>query len=448
MKLLMTFIIIILIAFTFCGCSLKEESTVMQTDVVQITEDDSSLEEPVSTLNQTAEATKSLSIRVKYGIPESYVFSMQGTDKNLSIEVDAEVIVPNKSEISVFGASNTGFSQETAYALFNVLCKDTQMYIFTNILTKDMVRDRIELFKSRMSKYKEGSVEWNEAAAALAHFESTLDDAPDVLEEPLADGTIGEVDRSYAEGFIAYERYSQGVNGWGKFLTVINDNNSPYMYYADFKNSAAKFYWENQKVNEKKLDEKAETKIGISLDAAIEIAEQFIAETGLSYKIGDIYFQSDEEEKNCTYLIYCNRSVDGMIVDHLVRSNEEQFAIRINADGIVEVYWNYPIEGVEVVDQDVELKSWPEIEEVFEEAIIQKNAAMSEEEELVIRIDTIDLVLRPSKNAYGVTLIPVWNFYGNITVQSGTSENNFSGALMSINAINGIIVDIHLLQKS
>lgn len=121
----------------------------------------------------------------------------------------------------------------------------------------------------------------------------------------------------------------------------------------------------------------------------------------------------------------------------------ESVLVYVNDSGIAGFYYLAPIETVETVVEKSQMKSFEEIKDIFRQMIIVTNAR--QEADCDIHIDRV--VLRYTRiseeNSFDTgLLVPVWDFEGSIT--SNTAKISESGSLLTVNAIDGSVIDKEL----
>jgi hypothetical protein len=104
-----------------------------------------------------------------------------------------------------------------------------------------------------------------------------------------------------------------------------------------------------------------------------------------------------------------------------------------------------PLSVDETVVDSANIKSFDEIKKIFEEMVVIKSAnnpQLEDDEAVTVNIDNIRLVYaRISEEDSFDTglLVPIWDFQGSVQNQSGNKI--VDGSVISINAIDGSVVD-------
>ena len=458
-KILIMVIVILMLALSACQPTDVLQQTTEAVDSIPATTETSEVIDTSETTPSPAPiTTPGESLQEQYDIPKTYTYIAQGADGELTVEVDADIIVPDVNCMPMYQVTAREFSQEMAYKLFNAFRGDTEMYDYTNQQTKEIVLKKIEWLKGRINALEEDSLDWKAAVEGLEYFEELLPNAPEERDEERADGTIGELKYSKNVGFEAYERYEDGMNGWGKFISVINgvkDGSLTYTYYSDFKMPAAEPFWAPfliEKydsvliIDDSDVDEEDISKTGIKPSEAKQMVKDFLDENDIELKPERVYLQCDKKGKYYTYKVACVKTVDGLDTAYVTSDGAEQAVIRVNGDGIVSVAWINPIEVGEVLEPVTQLMPFSEIADVFEDMIITKYETLisSTGNSVDICIDTITLSLQQVSTGYGSAMAPVWNFYGTSTVENDGEGSKSGETMLSINAMDGRVIDLYV----
>ena len=204
----------------------------------------------------------------------------------------------------------------------------------------------------------------------------------------------------------------------------------------------------------------------ITVDEAIEVADEFLKNVGLEefkcYK-GDIYTELIEMEACCDiegnifrtyYILTYMRNVNGVFVspndspkvldtEYIAQWPVEEMEIRVNDEGIVGFDYIAPLTVTEVLVDNVHMKPYEEIRKTFEEMVAIKHATQNENEEVKITVNRVALEYTRICEEDSLTnglLVPVWEFHGKSTlyfVGNPWSTND----VMTINAIDGTVID-------
>ena len=213
-----------------------------------------------------------------------------------------------------------------------------------------------------------------------------------------------------------------------------------------------------------------EDTVTLSKEEAIAMADEFLKKVQIdNFKCydGDVYTEYIDIKRRCDlenvpcrsfYILKYMRTVNGVFVtfSDVGKTTEntenylesiwpvETMEFRINDNGIVGFDYNAPLEIKEVVVEDTYMKTFEEIQKVFEDMVMVKNA--SEDENDITKVNVKRVVLGYARICEEDAvdkglLIPVWDFEGNKeAVYEGHSR--YAGKnILTINAIDGSIVD-------
>jgi hypothetical protein len=152
----------------------------------------------------------------------------------------------------------------------------------------------------------------------------------------------------------------------------------------------------------------------------------------------------------------------------------EAMTISINKEGIFEVHWNSPLEVTETVNEDSQLLPFSDVQGIYEKMMsvtydvkdayqsmpysdmpnaadnisgFSYNAGDDIVPGVAFEVDRVTLSLHriAEQNSFeNGLLIPAWNFYGKKTetFSDGYSQSVVSNSMMTINAIDGTVIDI------
>lgn len=209
----------------------------------------------------------------------------------------------------------------------------------------------------------------------------------------------------------------------------------------------------------------------ISEEEAREASDTFMKNVGLDstyqYYEGGLYSEVRDIRKGedtregyrKVYIFRYMRYVDGAFVTFDATSKHEEgwngddyskkdwpvecVEIRVNDSGIVGFDYNAPLEVTETVVDKSNLKSFDEIKDTFEKMVMITNAKTDSELDSGVTVQVNRAVLGYARiseaDSYDTgLLVPVWDFEGKVTDEYGSE---YMGSVMTINAIDGSIID-------
>lgn len=127
----------------------------------------------------------------------------------------------------------------------------------------------------------------------------------------------------------------------------------------------------------------------------------------------------------------------------------EVLNIYVGSDGIGKVEFNNLYDIGETKTQQVNLKSFDEIMDIYEKMMLIQNANMGEDlKSEVFHIDRITFgysrIYEPSTDSTSGILVPVWDFFGSSTSEYTTGETYTNDlkyqSYLTINAIDGSVI--------
>lgn len=442
-----------------------------------------------------------ISLTEQYGIPDSYQFEDEGADGILRIDVDAQVMAPDQDSMPIYRVKAGEFSQGTVYAFFNALCGDTEMYINSGQRTKNQIKEQILTIKKDLAAGVVPGDMVEDVKAFLPNLEQEYENAPETIVEERADGTLvemtkilrnssvaaevdGQVDEESKQsttktvtymGLSACERDPNGLNGMGKLFTAQNDEN-PTIRYSDYLNSAAGINFGMSSslpiMDDTDIDKATLEEIGCAPSEAKHMVQELLDKTNSGMMVDSIYLQDDEQNgtydnevrqaERYAYKIYCVRKVEEYPCSFVMGGSHtdvndmmapywmyEELCFMVNSEGIFQMIWQCPIEVIETVNVDAQLKPFSDIQEIFEKMMRIKYEPRAENgkegDEMNFDINRVMLslhrIIEQDSNETGL-LVPAWNFYGKMTnIHSYGQYEALGKSFLTINAIDGSVID-------
>ena len=119
----------------------------------------------------------------------------------------------------------------------------------------------------------------------------------------------------------------------------------------------------------------------------------------------------------------------------------ESLTITVTDDGIVDFYWNNPMEIIQVLSEDVALKSFDEIQKIMEQQVLMAYESYfpdGYEYEIPLKLGKVTFGMMRVQNPDSeeeYTLIPVWDVFA-----YNPDDTLGTRSLMTINAMDGSII--------
>ena len=452
------------------GCqATPEQEIVVQKD----------LEQMIEKAQATPEAMESTGITLaeRLGAPETYEAVFSNAKGSVTVNVDADVMLPDTDAISTARVKEMKFSQETADKLRELLLQGQPFYDYGayTMETKDDVMEKLlELYAMR-----EGTIPVEvdgDLEETITLYEKEYEDAPDERTFTPAQTTFHQRDAQY-EPFDCIEGVAE-LGGETAYFYIQNDTDGNRIfanYYSNVKNQ-----FSYSAVNEFKgmfIIDEAKLTMDITAEQARVQADTFIQGLGLSSNMvcgsieagidlddSTVLMEGDEINYSATQTVWILRyvrTVEGIPMTYTgdtgsnVESEEdyaqpwpyETMYLMIDETGIVEFHWTSPYTDPEIVTSDTNLPQFAEIQQVFEKMVLI-NYSYFETGALQIDIDSVQLGLMRVTDIgdrdSGI-LIPVWDFMGSVTaIREGEEPDLWqqtSSSRLTINAIDGSIID-------
>ena len=471
MKQFTAVLIALLLAVSLCACQPTPEQAVV-------------VEKDSDTMLEKAEKEEAnlpdVSLAEQYGIPETYQAQIQSADGDLNIAVDAQVVVPQSNAMPIYRVRRGGFSQELIDAFYEELCGDAEMWEPVSVRTKEEIEQQIIGLKEGIMEFSSRNPDdpvIPEMEAAIEQAEKEYATAPDTRPEPQrADGKLQEVTENGVTCLKmgAQEQLADGKTGRSISARIEEDNDNAHLSYEDYRNKAAATRTNFGLVLSEPIGEDAEVppeileQIGLTPSEARQQVQELLDKTGSNMVVDRVYLQSDEQNgtvdgvvrpaEQYIYRLECVRAVDGIPVAWFEGSTwdaenalsrswwYETLGFEVNGDGIARMDWDNPLEIAEPVNEDASLLSFAEAMEIFEKMmLVTYEAEARQQGDIAFQIDRVTLSLQrvAEKNTQETgLLIPVWNFYGEKTVEGPVSYTENEESFLSINAVDGSVIDV------
>lgn len=468
----------------FAGCQKTPESPIVVGKDQQVM-----IEKAEETL--PPEVAK-LPITERYAVKEHLEKTVTELDGKLIIEVDTDISVPAADKLPIVKVTPANFSQDTIYTLFELLCGDTDLYRGRNEYTKAEIDEILVMLKKELAETSDEDDKMN-INDSILDFEERYANAPESIEDVLADGTLEKIEDKAGEDVVlgtasttyAVEFPDKPYGYRGKTFYAYNNSDQTEMveyqigdktkkrfptYQASVEFTNEQYYdtsWDCYWNSERKVVKNSEdmssdeiTLAGISPEQAVETAEKLFTEAQLPVSVDHVIYVADESP---FYEVNCSRQVNGA---NLVIGGEgtggdgvapywayERVRLWISGDGIIYFGWlsPYQVMGTEV--ENATLMPFENIEDIFYKMMKTVYAPSAKEENsMTIHVSDIGLKLHRIKQENSDTeglLVPVWCFYGARQVDEAIENEGMAAdwergymPLLIVNAVDGSIIDL------
>lgn len=433
-------------------------------------------------------------LRKQVNAPERYANELNLYDGRLKVLIDASVEIPNETKIPIVKVEAADFTQDQVYTFFRYFCGDREMYNISNdSVNKKTVESEIRYLMQEISELekagKSNEPYTEQCRAALQYYESIYADAPDPEVPERCDGTLKKYTRYSPKSFkpvvsqtqvLAQESAEEyAKKGYVVQFSVQNrddlkqsvqvdgewfiKNNTSALSFGDLRNSATGEQSEHKRITD--LD--APTGFSLSPREAIEAAQAFLKEIGLSdqFAIDSVtLYHNPGTDPNLnaweeySYQVRLTRVVSGIPCAYNMIGVKSEYAgvwayeemyLYVDDKGIFEFDWFAPMHVTETILEETELLPFDKIMKLFESQVQYSVYPPGEGFSKTYYIDRITLSLQRvlvADDFEQAMLVPVWSFYGTFDDQNSYETRinaDIGGSLVTINAIDGTIIDLH-----
>ena len=458
-KTIVVFSVIMIIAITAIGCQKTPESPL----IIGKSSDD--------LIDKAGEGLGDESVAEKVNAPLQYEADFVSSDGMTAVSVNAAVDVPEASTAPIIRISTGSISQEQADVLLHELVRSKlyDPYSTPSSIMKQILIAQQQLFSGpsdedlRMTHYgKNGEIltweEWmQQSIAALYQEYNAADDAQDA---PISG--LFEVDDEgfaliYGEG-ISLEFGYEGIQiyngqGLGNSRALYSQNTAPDGFVMSYVTA------ENITRLDKSISLEDIPQITISQEKAKQLCDSLTEKLNIPFMM---HYSTTKEyggaggtnPVRCCYVLRYTRDFNGLPITYTSNRGDaitdsgtynepwpyETLTYYVNDDGIVGMRWEAPYSILENVTEDSSLIPFSEVEKIFEKMIAVKYANTQS----VITVENIRFGyarVAEQNRSGSALLVPAWDFFGTISDFNGISRSDYGTSLITINAIDGSIID-------
>lgn len=404
-------------------------------------------------------------------VPDRFSGDWKGVNDIVHVIADAEILLPDTEQIPAGKITRREFLQSDLDIFLCVFLKGNPFYEEVTV-TKQEALERLKNYQAMQSGELplSGDTTMEKLPGLISYYEELARTAPDEGELRLAPTSF------VSDSMMSKMTGWSNVNGKKVHLWVQN---------FDIWNTAV-FYQDGYGDTNYSYTQAASAAPDFSETEAIEKGNTLIAELGLTDVVCDqiipvtfsdaqyvVAEQSDADaaigiasESKAGYRMQYVRTLDGCPIGYtgvMGAAVDESYSkawpyetieICVTNEGIVYFKWSAPTDEPELTLKDTQLMHFDEIVSVFERMIMVKYAyfqnAIADGADIhaTIRIDQVKLTLmriRAKNSQDDGLLIPVWDFYGTVTIANNGDETTMKRTiLLSLNAIDGSLIDREL----
>ena len=467
-------------------------------DTLVVGKNQAEMLEKASKAEQENEAAASISERV--AAPEMFVFNT--TQGSVTITANAPVFVPDAHKMPILNVARDVFSQQTVDQYWRALIGDEPMWEWSDQPTKGDIQQMIINQRQWQADEKTTGTDKQNIDDRIDELETLYANAPETTDVTNASSTLREklnwdpvsasLDTCYmgTSAYNAKSRAEWGADGIGKYFGVKNPWTGPEngikpdtsAAILNFETSTLENnYFKSVLIDENTaLDDSIKEVLKMTPKEAKKKVEAFLQETGTPMKVYSIALNSDEypEEgkpaRHYAYDVQCVRMVGELpvAIDSAANAawfgegynpmsiapaytaswDNERMTLRLDDDGFIEIVWLGPLHVMDSQVEDCSLLPFEEVAEKFNRMVFASYAPNIEDGySLAMEVTAVRLeMMRVRKQDADPTLfegllIPVWNFYGPMTITDGSKKQvgmtSPNSRVLSVNAVDGSIVD-------
>ena len=364
------------------------------------------------------------------GAPDRWVLDGSGASSNshMTLNIDAEIVLPSVSQIPVVSASPRNFTQDDIDLVKNTFFGENAEYREYSVETKENIEEHILSIKKELSTLDNSSESTShrdqlnsrinelETEYISAPSESDLKEAEPILQKGfVVPGSEG----GECEGFSVStnkdgKRYIfETANNWLGYLTYMCINDGDWAYTA----TSGEPY-----------------NISISKEDAAKKATELVSKITQDYElcyVGCAARQAKYSTNNWGWACVFMRSINGCptayasneIGEHMEDTNAtpiryEKIMVVVDDGGIASFKWESPMAINSVETESADLMSFNEIEKIALDAINTDYMAQNDMyDNFTVDVTRVELGLmrikQPNSGAYYYS--PVWNIFSKIT---------------------------------
>ena len=423
-------------------------------------------------LIEKAKAETGGTLAERLDAPETYQGSVSSVDGLLNVTIDAAVTVPDAESVPIIQVTPGTITQDQADVLMDELVRGT-LYPTDRQLTKAEIEAELLQTKQELAEgpaeddtlyQMEGLEVWQRSRQdKIDVLEAQYDQAPDTTTAEPISGVFAE----NAQGLSEIWGENVGEGGSHEELRIVNGPFGQALCYAFFSRNAADdglslLYATAQEMERDfQADVSQIPDVTLQAEQAQSMCDDLVQALGIDgmsgRSIGKVYSQPQPgvPERCCWELRYTRQlggipityTDDSWVAVSVVPGGSyqapwpyESLIFYVNDDGIVGMRWMSPCNIGDAVTEDSALLDFEDVMDVFEKMYIVDNGGAEKN----VTIDSICLgyarVLKQDETGVGL-LVPAWDFFGTVTDADGTVYDEGDRSLLTINAIDGSIID-------
>ena len=394
---------------------------------------------------------------------EEEIWNDSFTRKNVSVEINAKITLPETEHYAVQKVRTRNFTEEELQKFVKVLFGDNPVRRFESYTKADR-EEQLIYAKETLEKMLAGDESVIDPGEPLEEQIARQQEEIENIEESIA--TASETTDTGEEIPVEFTTDEEWDITSFEGCTTLNGETSLINVSIDLDGiqNVSAFYFERDTDHYLGLHPTTKGKPDIAEEEALSEALNIAEQLGM----GDIKWEKTEifsaGKDDYAYCFTFVRLYEGMPLTnprHLVIDQTEDFeapyniiyqpeqiTIAVDDKGIRAINWTYPCEWMETVNQNVEIKPLEEVKELFSNYLFQTTANIGAYDvKTTIQLSEVRLaaaMMRVKDGEQGeFYIIPVWDFMGNgvETYPDGSeyalTDLSPEANIVTVNAIDG-----------
>ena len=409
-------------------------------------------------------------------VPERFTGEWTGVNSLLTIQADAEVIIPQTDKLATAAVQRRSFTQEDVDRLRDIFLKGNDLYE-PEQMTRQEIEAKLEEYRAMQAGELPitGDTTRDKIPGLIEYYTELLKTAPEEGEKFISSGEfVSDTVRSYVNGWgeakgqkiqifvennsLAHDQAVCYVDGYGDLMGAYTNTNNPFSL-----NLSDDFLVE--------FTEDDAIRTGDALMTALDM-ENVVCDQIVPVAYYDFDRMLDEGNELADPAEYIHdkgyelryvRTVEGIPLAYTeewgnyIPENEpyegvwvyERITVYVNKDGVVYFQWVSPHTEPVTEENELQLLDFANISDIFAKMIMVKNANLEQLNKIngthdltQIMIDHVELRLMRIRNKHDLyqgRIVPVWDFCGTYADRYYMPDE--CEIILTINALDGTVID-------
>ena len=354
--------------------------------------------------------------------------------KNFTVTVDAKIVTPETDSIPLYHIRSLAFTQEKLEKFTEVFFGDRELYKYEEYTEEDY-EDALIYAKQTLEKMIQGDPSVIDPGEPLEDQIANMEQEVKAAEERLAAAPEDNVGEKVTVGFeedeygnILFEACAEVDGALAQIYVDNNIDDIPGRSAMSFDRNIDERVGEEPANGEPSISlEEAETEARALLEklgaGEVVLENAFVVKGGKDHYLHHLTFARTYDGIPMTLVQgvteHMDENYDGSGEEYSRQFDTEQIDIVIDENGVDSVAWKFPCEVLELVNENVPVKSLEEVKETFEDYIFFVKRISTEDIKKEVNIYEVRLsyaLLRIKDGPEGeFYTAPVWDFIGDCT---------------------------------